>query len=101
MIRAAKFRAKKKGLPYDLDEHRAEIIVRVTAGFCELTGLEFAFGEGRVWNSPSIDRVEGGQGYLYPNVRIILWSLNCAFSYWGEDRMEMISKAWLERRPTC
>lgn len=98
MIRAAKHRAKKNWLPFDLDGYREEIAERLRAGVCEATGLPFSASGPRDWNSPSIDRVKPELGYVYSNVRIILWSLNSAFGYWGEDQFEVVARAWLERR---
>lgn len=100
MVGAAKHRAKKAWLPFDLDAYRSEIRARIEAGVCELTGLPFAIGGDRDWNSPSIDRIEPELGYVYSNVRIILWSLNSAFGYWGEDQFEIVARAWLERKST-
>jgi len=93
-------RAKKKGLPFDLYDHKELLLARFKNG-CELTGLPFDFetvGRGGKWNSPSIDRIKPELGYVYTNVRIILWSLNKAFSNWGEDQFEQVARAWLERR---
>ena len=97
MVGAAKHRAKKAWLPFDLDAYRSEIRSRL-AGSCELTGLPFNIGGARDWDSPSIDRIDPEKGYVYTNIRIILWSLNSAFGYWGEEKFEQVARAWLERR---
>lgn len=98
MLNAAKHRAKKNWLPFDLDEHREELRERLAAGHCEMTGLPFAMSGPRDWNSPSIDRIEPELGYVYGNIRLILWSLNSAFGYWGEGQFEVVARAWLERK---
>ena len=97
MVNAAKHRAKKAWLPFDLDAYRSEIRSRLQ-GPCELTGIPFKTGGERDWNSPSIDRIDPEKGYVYSNIRIILWCLNSAFGYWGEDQFERVARAWLERR---
>lgn len=96
-LRNAKHRAKEKGLPYDLDDHRAEIIRRVLAG-CELSGIPFTIAGARDWDSPSIDRIRPAGGYVLSNVRIILWCLNSLFGYWGEGNAEFAVRAWLARK---
>lgn len=99
MVRAAKHRAKKAWLPFDLDAYRSEIRERLTKP-CELTGIPFKARGERDWNSPSIDRIDPEKGYVYSNIRIILWALNSAFGYWGEDQFEQVARAWLERKIT-
>ena len=98
----AKRRAKAAGLPFDLDQHEPEIMHRVLRG-CELTGLPFDFSlkGGRGNRNPyslSIDRIEGGRGYVLSNCRFILWGLNVAFNNWGDEAFEVIARAWLERK---
>lgn len=97
MVRAAKFRANKRGLAFDLDQYKIELRSRILSG-CELTGLPFAIKGKRDWNSPSVDRIKPEQGYVLSNVRIILWGLNSAFGYWGEEVTEVFARAWLGRK---
>lgn len=99
LIDNATSRARKKGLPCDLDEHRTEIEGRVNAGRCELTGLPLHFSTGvHKWDSPSIDRIEPGVGYLYSNIRIVCWGINQMLSTWGELTMRMIIKAYINNQ---
>jgi len=97
MIRAAKWRAKKKGLPFDLDLHRPWLATEI-AGGCALSGLPFGSNPKRAWDSPSLDRIRPELGYVRSNVRMILWCLNSAFGDWGEDQFEIVARAWLARR---
>lgn len=97
MIRAAKHRAAKAGLAYDLDDHREALRDRVLAG-CELSGIPFTIAGARDWDSPSIDRIRPAEGYVIGNVRIILWCLNSLFGYWGEDKVQDAVRAWLATR---
>lgn len=102
-IRQAAYRARKKGLPFDLyePEHQKSILARFQ-GSCELTGIPFELepegGKGGKWNSPSIDRIKPEKGYVFSNVRIILFSVNLAFSNWGEEQFEQVARAWLARK---
>lgn len=96
-VRAAKHRAKKGWLPFDLDLHREELRAKIYTG-CELTGIPFTLGGDRDWDSPSFDRIEPEKGYVYSNVRVICWALNSAFGYWGEKKFELVARAWLERK---
>lgn len=103
LLKTVKFRAKSSGLAYDLSDHRDQLRHRFDIGLCELTGIPFDLtkggGKGSIrWNTPSIDRIDAKGGYVYSNVRIILWSLNAAFNYWGEEQFEQVARAWLERK---
>jgi hypothetical protein len=97
MIRAAKHRAKKSGLPYDLDGHKLVLTDRLNRG-CEVSGVPFQITGPRDWNSPSIDRIRPELGYVYSNVRIIIWCLNSLFGYWGEENAATAAKAWLAKK---
>jgi hypothetical protein len=96
LIKGARERAKGKGLPFDLDEHKEEIAIRVSKMECEASGLPLRVNDGRFgWDSPSIDRMDPEKGYVYENIRIISWALNTAFSHWGEDVTRCVMSAWL------
>lgn len=93
LIHYAHDRARKKGLPFDLLDHQDAIRFRVEAGACELTGLPFNAGkQGRAWDSPSIDRIEPQKGYVYGNIRVILYGLNEALSDHGEEVLRKMTE---------
>jgi len=102
MMQHAKKRAAKFGLAYDLDDHEEEIKVRMEPMICELTGLPLVSSVGaggpglRRWNTPSLDRIDPELGYVYENVRIICWALNCAIGSWGEAVLRTVVNAWLK-----
>lgn len=98
LVRSARERAKAKGLPFDLDQHFAEVRERVDAGHCEMTGLPFDLRGGKTFNSPSIDRIDPAQGYLYSNIRIVLHAMNCALGTWGEGPLMEMLCAWQQKR---
>ena len=98
LIRHAKLRSKKKGLPFDLDNHVEDIQARIDAGLCEVTGFPFNLQDGRTWDSPSLDRINPAEGYTYSNLRIVCHAINSAFGDWGEQRMVDLARAILARR---
>lgn len=100
LVTSAKPRARKKGLPFDLDQHIPEIQARINTGVCELSGLPFTprGKNGKMGPlSASLDRIKPELGYVYSNIRIICWALNIAFCNWGEDVSRLIFRA-MERK---
>lgn len=101
-LRTARKRAAKAGVGYDLHDHIPVLQRRWDRQKCELSGLPFDVEmTGRVgakWNSPSIDRVKAGGGYVIGNVRLICYGLNALFGNWGEGQAEVLVRAWLERK---
>lgn len=98
MVASAKGRAEKAGLAFDLDAHVGDIQQRIDAGFCELTGLPFSReASGRLFDAPSIDRIEPSRGYVYSNIRIICLMMNCALGPWGESKLRKVMEAWLRQ----
>jgi hypothetical protein len=103
LLRAARTRARKKGLPFDLFEHEAILRDRLNVGRCEMTGIEFNFASTgakgrRNFNAPSIDRIKSNEGYLFKNVRLICWGMNVALADWGEEELRARMSVWLAHR---
>jgi hypothetical protein len=98
LVRHAKFRAGKQGVSFDLTSHLQELQERIDRGACELSGLPFNFDGGRTWDSPSLDRIDPGGGYLYRNIRVVCHAVNSAMGDWGEQKMLEIARAILNRR---
>jgi hypothetical protein len=97
IMSSARKRAKKSGMDFDLDAHKSEISERVSAGFCELTGLPFNFSK-EGYNKqnpfgPSIDRIDCEIGYVYSNIRIVLICVNRALGEWGLDVFLPVAEA--------
>jgi len=90
--------AKKRGLPFDLVGHRADIQARIDAGYCELSGIRFDLPNGRTYASPSIDRIEPQKGYVYSNIRIVCNLMNMALGDWGEETLYAVFSAWKRQR---
>jgi hypothetical protein len=85
LIRHAKRRAAVLNVPFNLDTYVKEIQSRIDTGECELTGERFNLKKGRNWNAPSLDRIEPKKGYVYSNIRIVCFVINCALGNWGQD----------------
>lgn len=98
LMRHARFRAHKKGVPFDLDEHLRELQDRINNGSCEISGLPFNLDGGRTWDSPSFDRIDPLKGYILSNVRVVLHAVNSAMGDWGDAKMLEIARAILARR---
>ena len=96
LVAAARFRAKVRNLPFDLDVE--EIQSRINAGVCDLTGIPFALDPPRAWNAPSLDRIVPELGYVKSNVRVVLYSLNVMANTWGPNRILEIASAISARR---
>jgi hypothetical protein len=97
LISAARSRARHKRLPFDLDHHRDEIIARVALARCELTGIALNMTGKRAFDSASLDRITPEDGYLYRNIRVVAYSVNCALGTWGEHKLRDIAAALLRR----
>ena len=99
LVMQAKRRCLKKKIPFDLDQHIAEIEKRIQKKKCEMTGVELdMYNAGTKWNSPSLDRIVPMKGYVYSNIRVVCFAMNAALGNWGEDRLHKIMSAWLERK---
>lgn len=67
MIIDARHRAKKAGLPFNLEYGDLEI-----PRFCPLLGIPIIKGEGKhAPNSPSLDRIDPDEGYTKENVWVV------------------------------
>ena len=77
-------RAKKKGLPFDLDE--VWLAERIKSGKCEATGMQF---EDKKPFRPSFDRINNKLGYTKDNTWLVCWMYNRAK---GEDSLFELQK---------
>ncbi len=62
----ARKRARKLGIPFDLDV--SDIVM---PSHCPVLGIPLVVGQGRSDNSPSLDRIIPAVGYVAGNVRVI------------------------------
>jgi len=96
MLQGVRARSKKKGLSVSITLEWLE--GKLSSGVCEITGLPFDFSRVGLKgpHAPSLDRIDASKGYVPENCRVILWALNTAFSWWGEESFGVIAKAWFE-----
>ena len=95
LVATVRTRARKRGLPFDLDQHIGELQDRINKGACEMTGQLFDLSPGRKWNSPSVDRIDPKRGYTFNNVRLVLNIINVAMGDWGEETLKKVMGEWM------
>lgn len=96
LVRHSKRRSVESRVPFDLDKHIQKLQKRINRGVCELTGERFDLTIPRAWNSPSLDRINPKKGYVYGNIRIVCFAVNCALGNWGVEIAIRVLKS-LER----
>jgi hypothetical protein len=81
LLAAAKCRAKKEGVPFNLTKEDLQIPM-----YCPVFGMELTYGGtgvskrgyGASPSAASIDRVDGKKGYIKGNINVISWKANRA-----------------------
>jgi hypothetical protein len=103
--RAAKTRARQKNIPFSITHDNLAAMVQVQGYACALTSIPFDFDRtGRREKlrrkpfRPSVDRIEPSLGYVAGNVRVVCAAVNMALNEWGEDVLEIVAIAFLEKR---
>jgi hypothetical protein len=72
LLSRAKIRAKKKGIPFDLEV--SDIIVPF---LCPVLGIELNIGMPVMHpQSPTVDRIDNSKGYIKGNIAVISWRAN-------------------------
>ena len=90
--KAAKKRAKEKGLEFNIEP--SDIVI---PNFCPYLGIEIvsAFGQKkRLPGSPSLDRIDSTQGYVKGNIIVCSWRANFLKSDATLQELELIVKQW-------
>lgn len=98
LIAAARVRARKRDLLFDLDQHIDDLQARVDVGLCELSGTLFDLSPGRTFASPSLHRINPGKGYTHGNILVICHAMNVALGDWGEDALRRVMEGWQATR---
>ena len=81
----ARYRAKQRGIEFDIDYDDLEI-----PEFCPVFNIPLFFTEGRRGpNSYSIDRWDNTKGYVKGNVKVISWKAN---QYKGDMSIEEVER---------
>lgn len=97
LLRAARERARAKGVPFNLTLGWIE--GRIAAGSCELTMEAFHMGKpvkGRVHAfAPSIDRIVPEKGYTKKNCRMVLAHVNLAINEFGQEAFRRLCLRYL------
>lgn len=99
LMRQAKSRATKHGLPYDLNVHFLLKLWDIQCGKCALTKINFNLERNETYSSepfaPSIDKINPKLGYTQDNVRLVCVAINFALNEFGEDIFKQICFAYL------
>lgn len=95
----SRYRAKKAGLPHDLDLDW--IMEKLEGGKCALTGLPLSYDRPKYarrspW-SPSLDRIDSNLGYTRDNVQIVCTAVNTLKSAATLNDLLLLSTALLRK----
>lgn len=93
VIRDAKIRALKKGLPFDIDRN---YVLTIMTDTCPIFGTAFNYGQNRGIqpSSPSLDRIIPKLGYTKGNVVLISAKANGIKSAYTSKEIYMVAD-WL------
>lgn len=93
----AKARAKKKNIPYELDDKVLMVLSEMQGHACALTGIKFDFSSNNQHRfrpfAPSIDRKENNKGYLWGNIQIVCVIVNKAKNEYSQELFDEMCKA--------
>lgn len=95
LLAAARSRAKKQGLTFDIGPEDIELPI-----LCPVLGTPISYENNRrgyVDNAPSIDRFDNNKGYEKGNVAVISWRANNLKRDATLDELQKIIK-WCARR---
>jgi uncharacterized protein YacL (UPF0231 family) len=92
--------AKRRNLPYDLDQVFLRELYFKQNERCALTGIEFNFikivSSYRRPFLPSIDRIDSNLGYIKNNVRLVCTIVNLALNDFGDEAFDKICRAYVK-----
>jgi len=105
LVSSARQRAKKKGLPFDIDVEWVRQLFELQEEKCSETGLPFCYKERAdhgygFFNpfAPSLDQIKADKGYTKDNVRLVLCIVNLGLNSFGDSVFEQVAKAYLAKR---
>ena len=94
MVANARFRAKTKDLPFDID---GEYLRSIAPSHCPVLGMPLEWSlqrhNGHMPNSPSLDRIVPERGYVKGNVWIISYRANQIKSDASHEELKLVTKA--------
>ena len=81
MVNAARTRARKRGVPCDIEANYLLKLWETSKGVCPVSGheMDLKIAEGQGKRSPykaSLDRIVPSRGYVPGNVRLVCWAVN-------------------------
>jgi hypothetical protein len=95
MLKEAKSRARKRGLPFNLT--RKWLSNAIDDGVCQATGLPFVFNVPRHPFMPTLDQVRPSGGYVFGNVRVVAFVYNLAKNSFTDDTVLQMAHALVRR----
>jgi hypothetical protein len=103
LYHAAKYRAKKKGLVFDLTKDW--ILEKLNNGVCEASGLKIQFSQkySRTRHafsepfSPSLDKIDPKGGYTKDNTQLVVWIYNAAKSAFTHEDVLILANALVNK----
>lgn len=103
LLAGARGRARKQGVTYDLGAETFLQRWREQGGRCEVSGLPFTeeeFAQALVRHPfrPSIDRVDPGGPYVWPNARLVCVCANFSMNEWGLDTLVRLADAVVDHQ---
>ena len=92
----ARYRAKKKGIPFDITLEDITIPTH-----CPYLGMEITYtrGQGAVSSNPSLDRIDSSKGYTKGNVQVISTKANTMKNNATEEQLITFAKNVLKLHP--
>lgn len=100
LLMSARARCRKRGtITYKISAAEHKRLQRVIeSGFCEVTGLPFNMNTNKPeWDSPTLDRIKPQMGYVDGNVRVVIFAINAALGFWGEETFERVARSYFEK----
>lgn len=99
---AAKCRARRQGVPFDIDAHHLDRMFVAQEWTCAVSWIAFNVpsvkDEVRDPFAPSIDRIVPNLGYVDGNIRLVCNIVNFAINEWGIDALHRLVAAMEWRR---
>jgi hypothetical protein len=94
--RAARVRAVRFGLPFDIDADYLLMLWEEQDERCAVSGLPFVLSDGTHGKQPfrpSVDRVDPVKGYVHGNVRLVATIVNFGMNKWSFENFLTMCRA--------
>ena len=97
---AARDRANKKGIPFNLTKEYLKELWDEQEGKCAISGIEMTFDQckGRTATNVSIDQINPNEGYVIGNVQLVCMAVNQFKSDFSMDEIYMFCESILKNR---